>query len=218
MISDDTSANTLPGLPFELQISILSHIPPNQLFFLRCVSHGWNMMLSNPNVLDAINKTIPFLTSAPDLTSRMKRRMRMARGEPVWAKTFNEAFPWAAGYDNPKVLTHWKQFSEGWMVLLTGPLHIPAHTYAKEQPELMTANDAFKLIIGGLHVSGVAEVHVSDVLRQVRPELYEEWVENRFGPNRDAGRIDIESFHFHVEEGMVVVGLWVRKNGQLCDM
>lgn len=162
-------------------------------------------MLNNPNLLDAINNTIPFLTSATDLTSRMKRRMRMAREAPVWVKPFSEAFPWAADYEDSNAPTHWKRFSDGWMVILTGN-------------SLNSPDQSFNLLIGGLHVRGMVEVPVLSVLKEVNPELHQEWLEVKSGPHGDSGLIDIQSFHFHVEDGMAVVGLGVRKDRKLSDI
>lgn len=88
-------------LPEKLQFAILIHIPPNQLFTLRRVSHSWKSMLTSPQLLEDINIQLPFLSSAPNLTSRMKRRMRMARGEPVWVKSWSEAFSWTKDFFRP---------------------------------------------------------------------------------------------------------------------
>lgn len=201
------SLNNLPALPFELQLSILSQIPPNQLFFLRRVSNAWNNMLRNEHLLEAINATIPFLTSAPNLTSRMKRRMRMARGEPVWVQPFDHVFPWAADLlmseEDDGDDREWKRFSDGWLVYLTAS-------------EIDTEGDSFAfkpcitLAFGGLHTQDMVEVDVLAVMKQVNPDLHGEWYGQASGVWR-RGRTRVERFHFIVQEGKAVVGLKATK-------
>ena len=147
-------------------------------------------MLSNPGLLAAIDNTLPFLTTAPDLTSRMKRRMRMARGAPVWAKPLSEVFPWTLEYD-----TDYKSgFSDGWLV------------YLYSRKESVDA-PAIKLIIGGLHRPGKVEINLLEVMKEVNPEVYREWVGEGVPEECDDGIDSIERFHFHVQEGVVIVGL-----------
>ena len=149
-------------------------------------------MLSNPGLLAAINNTLPFLTSAPDLTSRMKRRMRMARGEPVWVKPLREVFPWTLEYYRD----YKREFSDGWLVYLY------SHN---ERPSVDTL--PIKLIVGGLHRLGKIELNLLEVMKEVNPQVYREWVGEGFPPQGDDCIDYIERFHFHVQEGMVVVGL-----------
>ena len=73
----------LPAPLLELQVSILEQIPPNQLFVFQRVSDSWNIMLQNQYLLEATNASLAFLTSAHDLTSHMKHRTRIVRGNPV---------------------------------------------------------------------------------------------------------------------------------------
>ena len=114
--------HSLSDLPYEMQLAILCQLPPNQLFVLRQVSQSWDNVLCNPNLLDDINASLPFLTSAPDLTSRMKRHMRMMREEPVWVKSFDDGFPWASPYREGLDMRRWERFLDGWLVFLTGYL------------------------------------------------------------------------------------------------
>lgn len=90
--------DALSSLPFELRFLILSSIPPTQLFTLRRVSQAWNQLLRDPTLLEAINKRLPFLSSAHGLASRLKRRMRMQRGESVWVTPVEELCLWVKGW------------------------------------------------------------------------------------------------------------------------
>ena len=226
----------LPFLPIELQFAILRDIPPNQLFVLRRISRSWNVMLDNPHLLADINRNLPFLTSASDLTSRMKRRMRMTRGEPVWVKPFHEVFPWAKsnarGYG--KGLDDWQQFSGGWLVVLS-------RAKASPHPHSRRSKYYIKLSIGGLLTQRVTEVDVLAVMESVNPDIYQVWdiqdalIEDALlppEPNPDharkfyfepplemllantkrrslawPGSSHIKRFYLHVQEGMAVVGL-----------
>ena len=156
MVKTDHSCNYLPGLPFELQFSILREIPPNELFILRRVSHSWNYMLCKHYLLEAINATLPFLTSAPDLTSRIKRRMRMARGKPVWVKPFHEVVPWVSSW--PKNAhchdRKWVRYSDWWFVWLI-------------------AQGDLRLNWRSLNTQGIVEVDVLAVMKRVNLPVYQ---------------------------------------------
>ena len=181
----------LPDLPFELQFSILSQIPPNELFLLHRVSQAWHNMLHNHYLLEAINSTLPYLTSAPDLTSRMKRRMRMVRGEPVWVKPFDDVFPWASSYREKDFLAYlqWERYSDGWFVRLS------------QKPKLNSPG--IILTIAGLHTDCMAEVDLLDVMKEVNLAMHVEW----FEPERQEARVDITRFSLDVQAGLVAVGL-----------
>ena len=187
----------LPQLPFELQFQIFRQIPPNRLFVLRRVSHSWNYMLHNQYLLDAINARLPFQTSASDLTSRMKRRMRMARGEPVWVKPFHELVPWASSWSHGPYLRRddwrWVQYSDGCFAWLS-------------------AKDDVRLYLWGFNAQGVVEIEVLAVLKRVNPSVYQRWIERGSlcelpcDPVPFPG-VSVSRFHFNVQNGMVVVGL-----------
>ena len=206
---------TLSNLPYELQLAILCHIPPNQLFVLRRVSHSWNNFLRNQNLLDDINATLPFLTSAPDLTSRMKRRMRMVREEPVWVKSFDDAFPWASPYRKYMHAREWERFSDGWLVFLTGDLDNVEWT--SETRRVIT------LTIGGFHPKGMVKVDTFAALRAANPEVCRAWSEDDIlEPNGHKTFRDITRFHLNVEQGMALVGLqgkeWNARPSDLQDI
>ena len=167
----DHGPTGMPALPFELQLLIIYQIHPNHIFTLRSVSQSWNNMLSNPSLLDVIHKKIPFLTSAPDLISRMKRRMRMARGEPVWVKPLREVFPWASRllHNMGPYHSRWGGFSGGWLVTLEerSPL-------AQEGLDQNKCPLIISLTIGSFH--GAVEIDILDVMKEVNPDVYREWV------------------------------------------
>lgn len=75
--------NGFHTLPHELQIQILLHLPPTAVFALRSVCTSWNEILSSPQIEHAINLSLLFPTTAPDLRSRLLRRTRLLRGDPV---------------------------------------------------------------------------------------------------------------------------------------
>ena len=182
-------------------------------------------MLSNSHLLAAINNTIPFITSAPDLTSRLKRRMRMRRGEPVWVKPFREVFPWAfpwlqTNYEYSKKKTKilheggfsqidepdhfkWARFSEGWLVFLKGrETHWSADIdfYLDKDPPFV------KLTIGGFHTQGMVELDILAVMKKVSPEVYSEWLEEPSMGESDSW-IEVKRSHLIVKEGLVIAGL-----------
>ena len=195
-------ATGLPSLPLELQIAILALLPPNQLFVLCRVSNSWSAMLCNHNLLNAINDRIPYLTSAPDLASRMKRRMRMARGEPVWVKPFAEAFPsWSAELDaerTPYPLRSWIKFWGGFFVLLHAPLNGPLI-------EPLNAS-SLRLVIKDLARRGNQDVEV-DILalfQKANPKVYKEWMEE---VQDQVVTRQVRYSQLHLQDGKVVVGL-----------
>ena len=147
-----------------MQLAILCQLPANQLFVLRQVSHSCNNVLCNPNLLDDINASLPFLTSAPDLTSRKKRRMRMMWEEPVLVKSFDDVFPWASPYREDLDMRRSERFLDWCLVFLTGYL----------------VHDVITLTIGGLHTKGMAQVDILAVLKEVNPKVYREWSEDIF--------------------------------------
>ena len=190
---------TLAALPFDLQLEIFHHVPPNELFVFRRASHAWNTMLTNPHLLEAINATIPFLTSAPDLTSRMKRRMRMRRGEPVWVKSLDEAFSRASDGPNNYQVDDWYTYSDGCLVFLKNPVKIQVGR---------RSSPVISLNIRHLHQEIMHQVDIIAVLKEVNSEVYREWVEDG-----SEGGVDVTRFHFNVQEGKAVVGLHATKEG-----
>ncbi|KAH8154718.1 uncharacterized protein LAJ45_01249 [Morchella importuna] len=75
--------NGFHTLPHELQIQVLLHLPPTAVFALRSVCTSWNEILSSPQIEHAINLSLLFPTTAPDLRARLLRRTRLLRGDPV---------------------------------------------------------------------------------------------------------------------------------------
>ena len=192
---------SLPSLPFELQFAIMRHVPPNQIFVLRRVSHSWNIMLDNPHLLAAINNSLPFLTSACDLTSRMKRRMRMVRGDPVWVKPFADAFPWASRM-RENTQKQWERFCGGWLVFLS------RETLPKSPN---SAGDyTINLTIGRLLACHANEVDMLALVKRVYP-AFSRLSDIEYGRGDHPGSwVEmpvVKRFHLHVQEGMVIVGL-----------
>lgn len=75
--------NGFHTLPHELQIQILLNLPPTAVFSLRLVCASWNTILSSPHTERAISLSLQFPSTAPDLRSRLLRRTRLLRGDPV---------------------------------------------------------------------------------------------------------------------------------------
>lgn len=199
------SINLLPTFPFELQLAILSQIPPVQLFTLRRVSRSWNSMLQNPLLLEEINNQLPYLTSAPDLTSRMKRRMRMIRKKPVWIKKIPELFPGAqetiTDHDNWWSVRFW----DGWAVLL-----IRSRGFVRwDCLSTLVRNPVLRLRIEGLRnkarsYPGV-DVDVLAEFKRVDPRKYREYFKgNDAGPSFDKNML-LRLVEFSIQDGKIVV-------------
>ena len=95
----------------------------------------------------------------------------------------------------------WERYSDGWLVYLTDS-NFPYKRDSGLTPDPITIT----LTIGGFHIQGIVEVDILSVIKEVNPELYQDW--NDHGSlGMDSDRVDVERLHLHVEHGLVVVGL-----------
>ncbi|KAF8428559.1 hypothetical protein EV426DRAFT_711235 [Tirmania nivea] len=231
--SPSTLSDPLPSLPLELQLSIFSYLPPHSLFPLRRTSHSWNIMLSNPHLLQALHAHLPFLTSAPSLLSRLKRRQRMVRNEPVWVKRHSEAFPWcesiSARLDDSspyKYIAEWNLHWKGYLAALTPPLQRTARAVAGNGDILgVPVASPYKCVLGIGHVSTPGEVAMVDISELLMEKYPTFWHEGRrenelsgvrthvppYMPQRY--RNTLNPFHFAFHEGRVLVGIWLEGLG-----
>lgn len=70
-------------LPQEVRLRILLHLSPTSIFALRQICKSWNNVLSSSDTERAISSSLLFSSTAPDLKSRLLRRQRLLRADPV---------------------------------------------------------------------------------------------------------------------------------------
>ncbi|KAF8437006.1 hypothetical protein BGX38DRAFT_1283851, partial [Terfezia claveryi] len=209
--------DSLPALPLELQLSIFTHLAPHSLFPLRRTSHSWNIMLSNPHLLQALHSHLPFLTSARSLSSRLKRRQRMIRNSPVWVKRHTDAFPWYKEVSleergPPHISsTSWSLYWNGYLAALTSPGRCYAAAIVGNENTAKSSPYMYVLRIGHVSTPGkVVMVDISAILMENYPTFWHEGkggIPSRIPPQRV--RSTPNPFHFTFHEEKVLVGFWL---------
>lgn len=204
-LGKDTTMDVLSSFPLELQILIFSQVPPQSLYILRRTCSAWNSMLSNPNLLTHTHVNLPYLTSAPSLTTRLKRRQRMRYNNPVWAKPFTDVFPWVSD-PRPVGGPPCTRFWNGWMVVLTPRPSILQSIVPRSQlMEKEKANITLK--IGHITWPRTKTISV-DVAHALG--LQDDIVGLSDTPEENVNLQKVTRiipFHLHVQEGRILVGL-----------